>query len=153
MSEILLIRKGVQKPETRTTCGNHLLVLSLDNSYLPLQWSRVGYPARSMLGVRTSFVLLKVNCSPLIRNKPYRICPGIYAEGYIVFVFCLSVRMYVCMYVCMYVYSFIRSSVTLTKITSEFCVKNSQMGISQQPLIRQHSCLGHGYLGGSAYIP
>ena len=42
VSEILLIRKGVQKRETRTTCGNHLLVLSLDKSYLPLQWSRVG---------------------------------------------------------------------------------------------------------------
>ena len=41
----------------------------------------------------------------------------------------------------------------LTKITSKFCVKVSQMGISQQTLIRKHSYLGHGYLRGSAYIP
>ena len=32
-------------------------------------------------------------------------------------------------------------------------VKVSQMGISQQPPIRKHLYLGHGYLRGSAYIP
>ena len=42
-------------------------------------------------------------------------------------------------------------SVALTKITSKFCVKVSQMGISQQPLIRKHSYLCHGYLRGSSY--
>ena len=41
----------------------------------------------------------------------------------------------------------------VTKITSKFCVKVSQMGISQQPLIKKHSYLGHAYLRGSAYIP
>ena len=79
--------------------------------------------------------------SPL---KPHIYTPGIYFEGYIVFVF-LFVRSYVCMLV--------HSSVTLTKIMSKFCVKVPQMAISQQPLIRKHSYLGHGYLGGSAYIP
>ena len=38
-----------------------------------------------------------------------------------------------CLSVCPSVHSFFRSSVTLTKITSKFCVKVSQMGISQQP--------------------
>ena len=34
MSEILLIRKGVQKQETQTTFGNHLLVLSLEEDVI-----------------------------------------------------------------------------------------------------------------------
>ena len=62
-----------------------------------------------------------------------------------VYSFCISVCPFVCMIV--------RSSVTLTKITSKVCVKVSQMGISQQPRIRKLSYLGHGYLGGSVYIP
>ena len=70
------------------------------------------------------------------------LCRGVYS-------FCLSV----CPFVCMYVGSFVRFSIMLTKITSKFCFKVSQMVISQQPLIRKHSYLGHGYLGGSAYIP
>ena len=48
------------------------------------------------------------------------------------------------MYVCSFVCSFVRSSVTLMKIMSQFCVKVSQMGISQQSLIRNHSHLGRG---------
>ena len=64
---------------------------------------------------------------------------GIYAKGYIVFVFS---------FVCSL---FVGFSVALTKIPSNFCVKVSQMGISQQPLIRKHSYLGHWYLRGSAY--
>ena len=44
--------------------------------------------------------------------------------------------------------SFVFYSVTLMKITSKFCVKVSQMGVAQQPLIRKHSYLGHGYLRG-----
>ena len=70
--------------------------------------------------------------------------PGIYADGYIVFVF---------LYICPFVYSSVRSSNTLTKITSKFWVKVSQIRISQQPLIRKRSYLGHGYLRGSGYIP
>ena len=67
-----------------------------------------------------------------------------------VYSFCLSVCPFVCSYE-MYVRSFVRSfSIRLTKITSKFCVKVSQSGISQQPLTRKHSYLGHGYLGGSA---
>ena len=54
---------------------------------------------------------------------------------------------------CPFIYSFVCYSVTLTKMMSKFCVKVSQMGISQQPLIRKHSYLDHGYLGRSAYIP
>ena len=64
----------------------------------------------------------------------YYYTPGIYAEGYIVFVI-----PFVRSPIRMYVNSFIHSSVTL-------------MGISQQPLIRKHLYLSHGYLGGSAYI-
>ena len=53
----------------------------------------------------------------------------------------------------MYVSSFVRTSIMWMKITSKFCFKVSQMSISQQTLIRKHSYLAHGYLGGSAYIP
>ena len=60
------------------------------------------------------------------------LCQGVYS-------FCLFLRL------------FVGFSVALTKITSKFCVKVSQMSISQQPLIRKHSYLGHGYLRGSAY--
>ena len=63
-----------------------------------------------------------------------------------------SVCQFLRSYVSLYVRMFVRSSVTLTKITSKCCVKVSQMGISQQAFIRKHSYLGHGYLGGSAYI-
>ena len=48
--------------------------------------------------------------------------PGIYAEGYIVFVFpfvCSSVRMFVS--------SFVRTSVTFVEFASKFCVKVSQV--------------------------
>ena len=44
-----------------------------------------------------------------------------------------------------YIFRFFIYSVMLMKIKSKFCVKVSQMGISQQPLIRKHSYLGHGY--------
>ena len=44
--------------------------------------------------------------------------PGIYAEGYIVFVFPF-VRSSVCMFVC----SFVRTSVTFVEFASKFCVK------------------------------
>ena len=74
-----------------------------------------------------------------MNNMEFNYTLGIYAEGYLVFVF-------------LFVHLYVRSSVMLTKITSKFCVKVSRMGISQQPLIRKHSYLGHGYLGGSAYI-
>ena len=47
----------------------------------------------------------------------------------------------------------VRSSLMVTKITSKSYDKVSQICISQQPLIRKHSYLGHGYLRASAYIP
>ena len=67
-----------------------------------------------------------------------------YAEGYIVFVY---------PFVRSYVSSFVRSSVTLVDFTTKIYVKVSQMGTSQQPLIRKHSYLSNRYLGGSDYIP
>ena len=48
--------------------------------------------------------------------------PGIYADGYIVFVFPF-VRSSVCMFVC----SFVRTSVTFVEFKSKFCVKVSQV--------------------------
>ena len=48
--------------------------------------------------------------------------PGIYADGYIVFVFPF-VRSSVCMFVC----SFVRNSVTFIEFASKFCVKVSQV--------------------------
>ena len=45
--------------------------------------------------------------------------PGIYADGYIVFVFQSSVRPFVC--------SFVRTSVTFVEFASKFCTKVSQV--------------------------
>ena len=69
--------------------------------------------------------------------------PGIYAEGYIVFVFpfvCLSVRMFV--------RSSIRDSVPFVELLQSFTLKFLKWGISHQPLIRKHSYLDHRYPGG-----
>ena len=66
--------------------------------------------------------------------------PGIYAEGYIVFVF-----------------PFIRSSVhnfvPFVELLQSFTLKQLEWCISHQPLIRKHSYLDHRYPGGSAFIP
>ena len=51
--------------------------------------------------------------------------PGIYADGYIVFVFPF-VRSSVCMFV-FFVRSFVRTSVTFVEFASKFCVKVSQV--------------------------
>ena len=48
--------------------------------------------------------------------------PGIYADGYIVFVF-----PFVRSSVCMFVRSFVRTSVTFVEFASKFCVKVSQV--------------------------
>ena len=94
--------------------------------------------------IMCTFYVLQTWRKHLYHYKHSLYTPGIYAEEYIVFVL---------PFVRSYVRSFVRYSVTLTKITSKFCVKVSQMGISQQQLIRKHSYMGHGSLGGSAYIP
>ena len=52
----------------------------------------------------------------------YNYTPGIYADGYIVFVFPF-VRSSVCMFVCL----FVRTSVTFVEFASKFCVKVSQV--------------------------
>ena len=70
--------------------------------------------------------------------------PGIYAEGYIVFVF-LFVRAFVC--------SFIRTSVLFVELLQSFTFNQLEWSISHQPLIRKHSYLDHRYPGGSAFIP
>ena len=70
--------------------------------------------------------------------------PGIYAEGYIVFVFPfvhLSVRMFVS--------SFVRS----WNLRQSFALKFLKWCISQQLLIRKHSYLDHSYPGGLAFTP
>ena len=74
--------------------------------------------------------------------------PGIYAEGYIVFVF-LFVRTYVHLFVS----SFVRDSVPFMELLQSFTLKFLKWGISQQPLIKKHSYLDHRYTGGSAFIP
>ena len=48
----------------------------------------------------------------------YNYTPGIYADGYIVFVF---------PFVRLYVRLFVRTSVTFVEFTSKFCVKVSQV--------------------------
>ena len=70
--------------------------------------------------------------------------PGIYAEGYIVFVV-LFVRTYVRSFVC--------DSVPFMALLQSFTLKFLKWGISQQPLIRKHSYLDRRYPGGSAFIP
>ena len=58
-----------------------------------------------------------------------RLCfytPGIYAEGYIVFVFPF-VRSYVRMFVRSFVRSFVRTSFRRVEFASKFCVKVSQV--------------------------
>ena len=70
--------------------------------------------------------------------------PGIYAEGYIVFVF---------QFVRSYVHSFVRSFVLPSvawNLRQSFALKFLKWCISQQLLIRQHSYLDHRYPGGFA---
>ena len=64
--------------------------------------------------------------------------PGIYAVGYIAFVFpfiCSSVRLFVS--------SFIRDSVPFVELLQIFTLKFLMWGISHQSLIRNHSYLNH----------
>ena len=65
--------------------------------------------------------------------------PGIYAEGYIVFVF---------PFVC----SFVLPSVAWN-LRQSFALKFLKWCISQQLLIRKHSYLDHSYPGGLAFTP
>ena len=53
----------------------------------------------------------------------------------------------------MLVRSFVRSSVPFMEFITKFDIKVSEMGLSRQPHISKHSYLGHGFLGGSAYVP
>ena len=55
--------------------GNNRLVLSLEKSYLPLHWSRVGQPARSLLGVRRASTLHTVNNCACMSVHFYNIMP------------------------------------------------------------------------------
>ena len=64
--------------------------------------------------------------------------PGIYADGYIVFVF---------PFVRLYVRLFVRNSVTRQSFASKFL----KWCISQQLLIRKRSYLDHSYPGGLAF--
>ena len=73
--------------------------------------------------------------------------PGIYAEGYIVFVF-----PFVCSYVRSFVRSFVLPSVTWN-LRQSFASKFLKWCISQQLLIRKHSYLDHSYPGGLAFTP
>ena len=63
----------------------------------------------------------------VVRSFKYNIyTPGIYAEGYIVFVFPF-VRSYVRMFVRSFVRSFVRTSFRHVEFASKFCVKVSQV--------------------------
>ena len=69
--------------------------------------------------------------------------PGIYAEGYIVFVF---------PFVCSFVRSFVLPSVAWN-LRQSFALKFLKWYITQQLLIRRHSYLDHSYPGGLAFTP
>ena len=58
--------------------------------------------------------------------RTYVYTPGIDAEGYIVFVFPLSIHLFACSYVCMFVPQLL--SVTFVQFTSEFSVEDSLSG-------------------------
>ena len=73
--------------------------------------------------------------------------PGIYAEGYIVFVFPF-VRSYVRSFVC----SFVLPSVAWN-MRQSFALKFLKWCIFQQLLTRKHSYLDHSYPGGLAFTP
>ena len=73
--------------------------------------------------------------------------PGIYAEGYIVFVF-----PFVRSYVRSFVRSFVLPSVAWN-LRQSFALKLLKWYISQQLLIRKHSYLDHSYPGGLAFTP
>ena len=62
----------------------------------------------------------------LSKQRIYIYTPGIYAEGYIVFVFPF-VRSYVRMFVRSFVRSFVRTSFRHVEFASKFCVKVSQV--------------------------
>ena len=62
----------------------------------------------------------------LLQYRDYYYTPGIYAEGYIVFVFPF-VRSYVRMFVRSFVRSFVRTSFRHVEFASKFCVKVSQV--------------------------
>ena len=70
--------------------------------------------------------------------------PGIYAEGYIVFVF---------PFIRSYVHSFFCSFVCTSFRRMEFASKFLKWCISQQLLIRKHTYLDHSYPGGLAVTP
>ena len=75
-----------------------------------------------------------------------RLCfytPGIYDEGYIVFVFT---------FVRLYVRSFVLPSVAWN-FRQSFALKFFKWCISQQLLIRKYSYLDHSYPGGLAFTP
>ena len=91
----------------------------------------------------------------ICENKGADYTPGIYAEGYIVFVFPF-VRSYVRSFVCSFVRSFVRSFVLPSvawNLRQSFALKFLKWCISQQLLIRKHSYLDHSYPGGLAFSP
>ena len=83
--------------------------------------------------------------------------PGIYAEGYILFLsFRSSVRMFVCSFVRLFVRSFVRSFVLPSvawNLRQSFALQFLKWCISQQLLIRKHSYLDHSYPGGLTFTP
>ena len=74
--------------------------------------------------------------------------PGIYDEGYIVFVF-----PFVSSYVRSFICSFVRTSFRQWNLRQSFALKFLKWCISQQLLIRKHSYLDHSYPGGLAFTP
>ena len=88
------------------------------------------------------------NCEHIVYVlSKFNYTPGIYAEGYIVFVFPF-VRSYVRSFVC----SFVLPSVAWN-LRQSFALKFLKWCISQQLLIRKHSYLDHSYPGGLAFTP
>ena len=92
-----------------------------------------------------------IRAGSTISGKGGYYTPGIYAEGYIVFVFPF-VRSYVRMFVRSFVRSFVLPSVTWN-LRQSFASKFLKWCISQQLLIRKHSYLDHSYPGGLAFTP
>ena len=113
--------------------------------FVKLQYVSSAFVAGSLQGHWWGFISWNYVVWPIfflmnvfIAHKKTHYTPGIYAAGYIVFVFPF-VRSYVRSFVC----SFVRTSVSFVELLQSFTYKQLEWSISHQPLIRKHSRLDH----------
>ena len=133
------------------------------NNWLVSHCQHISFPGRDEMRVTDGYWTLTVVCyiTSFISNEikenscfsfvyfiackySFLLYPGIYAEGYIVFVF---------LFIRLYGHSFVLPSITLVELRQSFMLRSLKWGKSHQPLIRKHSYLYHRYPGVSVFIP